>query len=99
MCAKNLIIIVDSDYAANTLTFVQHKTLEELHCYHNLVNFDLYLIMHLAWHKWQERNVQIVVTKSHDLDNATSLLDRYYKLGNAFADHAAKKVTKDAGIV
>ena len=99
MCAKNLRIIVDSDYAANTLTFVQHKTLEELHRHHNLVNFDLYLIMHMAWHKWQERNVQVIVTKSHDLDNATSLLDRYYKLGNAFADYAAKKVTKDAGIV
>ena len=99
MCAKNLIIIVDSDYAANTLAFVQSKTLDELHSYHNVVNFDLYLIMHLAWHKWQERNVKVVVTKSHDLENATSLLDRYYKLGNAFADFAAKKVTKDAGIV
>ena len=30
MCAKNLIIIVDSDYAANTLSFVQTKTIEEL---------------------------------------------------------------------
>ena len=99
MCAKNLIIIVDSDYAANTLAFVQSKTLDELHCYHNTVNFDLYLIMHLAWHKWQERHVQVVVTKSHDLENVTSLLDRYYKLGNAFADLAAKKVTQDAGIV
>ena len=99
MCAKNLIIIVDSDYAANVLTFVQNKTLEELNLYHNRVNFDLYLIMHLAWHKWQERKVQIVVTKSHDLENSTSPLDRYYKLGNAFADYAAKKVTKDAGIV
>ena len=75
MCAKNLIIIVDSDYAANTLAFVQSKTLDELHSYHNVVNFDLYLIMHLAWHKWQERNVKVVVTKSHDLENATSLLD------------------------
>ena len=99
MCAKNLIIIVDSDYAANTLSFVQTKTIEELNHYHNLVNFDLYLIMHMAWHKWQERNVQVVVIKSHDLDKETSLLDRYYKLGNAFADFAAKKVTKEAGIV
>ena len=99
MCAKNLIIIVDSDYAAHTLSFVQTKTIEELNNYHNLVNFDLYLIMHMAWHKWQERDVQVVVVKSHDLDKETSPLDRYYKLGNAFADFAAKKVTKEAGIV
>ena len=99
MCAKNLIIIVDSDYAATTLAFVQTKTIDELHRYHNIVNFDLYLIMHMAWHKWQERSVKVVVTKSHDLENSTSLLERYYKLGNAFADLAAKKVTQEAGIV
>ena len=98
-CARNLVIIIDSDYAANVLTFVQTKTLEELHLHHKIKHFDLYLIMHLAWQKWQERNVQVIVTKSHDLENSTSLLDRYYKLGNAFADHAAKEVTKHAGIV
>ena len=46
-----------------------------------------------------ERSVKVVVTKSHDLENSTSLLERYYKLGNAFADLAAKKVTQEAGIV
>ena len=63
MCARNLVIIIDSDYAANVLTFVQTKTLEELHLHHKIKHFDLYLIMHLAWQKWQERNVQVIVTK------------------------------------
>ena len=78
---------------------LKSQTLEELHSHHKMKNFDLYLIMHLAWHKWQERNVQIIITKSHDLENSTSLLDRYYKLGNAFADYAAKRVTQHAGLV
>ena len=55
--------------------------------------------MHLAWHAWPERNVKLIVTKSHDVENSSSLLDRYYKLGNAFADYAAKRVTQHAGLV
>ena len=40
-CARNLVIIIDSDYAANVLTFVQTKTLEELHLHHKIKHFDL----------------------------------------------------------
>ena len=36
ICARNLVIIVDSDYAANVLHFVKSKTIEELHSHHKL---------------------------------------------------------------
>ena len=41
LCARNLALIVDSDYAANVLHFVKSKTVEELHSHHKLKNFDI----------------------------------------------------------
>ena len=92
ICARNLVLIVDSDYAANVLHFVKSKTIEELNSHNKLKNFDLYHVMHAAWHLWPARNFELIITKSHDVENSSSLLDRYYKVGNAFADYAAKMV-------
>ena len=91
--------MVDSDYAARVLEFVKDKSLEELNLFHWKRNFDLYVIIYSSYHYWANRSVQVKVIKSHSLDESRDLRDRYEHLGNEFADHAAKTIAKNQGIV
>ena len=93
------ILVLDSDYAARVLEFVKDKSLEELNLFHWKRNFDLYVIIHSSYHYWTNRHVQIKVIKSHCLEESHNLEDRYERLGNEFADLAAKTIAKDQGIV
>ena len=93
------VLVVDSDYAARVLEFVKDKSLEELNLFHWKRNFDLYVIIHSSYHYWANRSVQVKVIKSHSLDESRDLRDRYEHLGNEFADHAAKTIAKNQGIV
>ena len=93
------LLVLDSDYAARVLEFVKDKSLEELNLFHWKRNFDLYVIIHSSYHYWANRHIQIKVIKSHCLEESHNLEDRYERLGNEFADLAAKTIAKDQGIV
>ena len=93
------ILVLDSDYAARVLDLVKDKSLDELHLLHWKRNFDLYVIIHSSYHFWNDRNIKVKVIKSHCLEESQNLEDRYERLGNEFADLAAKTIAKDQGIV
>ena len=93
------ILVLDSDYAASVLEFVKDKSLEELNLFHWKRNFDLYVIIHSSYHYWNDRHIKVKVIKSHCLKKTQNLEDRYERLGNDFADLAAKTIAKDQGIV
>ena len=93
------VLVLDSDYAARVLEFVKDKSLEELNIFHWKRNFDLYVIIHSSYHCWTNRFIQVRVIKSHCLEESHNLKDRYERLGNEFADLAAKTIAKNQGIV
>ena len=93
------ILVLDSDYAARVLDLVKDKSLEELNLFHWKRNFDLYVIIHSSYHYWNDRHIKVKVIKSHCLKKTQNLEDRYERLGNEFADLAAKTIAKDQGIV
>ena len=59
----------------------------------------MYVIIHSSYHFWNDRNIKVKVIKSHCLEESQNLEDRYERLGNEFADLAAKTIAKDQGIV
>ena len=91
------VLVLDSDYAARVLEFVKDKSLEELNLFHWKRN--LYVIIHSSYHYWTNRYIQVRVIKSHCLEESHNLEDRYERLGNEFADLAAKTIAKNQGIV
>lgn len=92
-------LILDSDYAADVFYFVCDKSESDLALYHWKQNFDLFFMVHSAYNLWPQRKVTVHVVKSHCLDSTNDSLERYYRLGNEFADLAAKTVAQEQGFV
>ena len=98
-CRSRSSLILDSDYAASVFYFIQNKSESDLAMFHWKRNFDLYLMVHTAYNLWPQRTVSVRVVKSHCLDSANDPLERYYRLGNEFADLAAKTIAQEQGFV
>ena len=62
-------------------------------------NFDLYLMAHSAYSRWLNWCITPKIIASHRLDDASNLLDQYYKLGSQFADIGARTITNEQGFV
>ena len=101
LVGPHLQLILDSDYAADVFYFVCDKSESDLALYHWKRNFDLFFMVHSAYNLWPQRKVTVHVVKSHCLDSTNDSLERYYRLGNEFADLAAelKTVAQEQGFV